>query len=331
MSVQQANMMQQGQGQMGQGQGMQGQGQMQPGMQAAAPQGPQTMVGKVWNWGKRMARSEGTAAMEYRAKEAEKDKVNAVNRYNDAKTKCATSIEEAHKLATTVLAPTNSVISEDINNITAPLKTPATFNMIGAQAPVQGNVALAPGAIENQTAQVLNQSPTENPQGQIDPNVNAPIQPAAASLSDVQGTPDVVLKAKLSEYFQQQGVVDINGKSLDPEMIGRGISDLKFNNKNNFNANFYLNGSSGEYKTAEQIIAEPELLNQIKTNALEIANGGWSTANRGIGVTWGGKRKSKKSQKKQAKRKTCSGGKKNKSKKQKKCNGGKKSKRRQRK
>lgn len=45
----------------------------------------------------------------------------------------------------------------------------------------------------------------------------------------------------------------------------------------------------------------------------------------------GGKRKSKKAQKKQAKRKTHKGGKKNKSKKQKKCNGGKKSKRRQRK
>lgn len=283
------------------------------------------------------ARAARAASQGIAAQAAATEKIKAsvkplVDNYNKKKAECLQQQQQLKKNIETSLANVGmSLQDEKLPEMT----TPAQILESGAQAPVQGNVALAPGVIESQ------------PQGPPAPNPAVPLntnsQQAAAPLTDVQGNPDVVLKAKLSEYFQQQGVVDINGKSLDPEMIGRGISDLKFNDTNGFKSKFYINEAASQYKTAEQIIAEPELLNQIKTNALEIANGGMSTSLRGQGVSWGGKRKSKKSQKKQAKRKTCSGGKKNKSKKKncsggnknkskkQNCNGGKKSQRRQKK
>lgn len=264
-----------------------------------------------------------------------------IDEYNKQKEQCVTSTNKLKGQIEATLQTMNRKLND-------PAPIPLTMTQAshidaseaGTQAPVQGDVALAPRAIENQPPAPNPEEATPNPQ-EATPNT----QQAAVPLTDVQGAPDVVLKAKLSEYFQKQGVVDINGKSLDPEMIGRGISDLKFNDTKGFKSKFYINEAASQYKTAEQIIAEPgqELLNQIKTNALEIANGGMSTSLRGQGVSWGGKRKSKKSQKKQAKRKTCSGGKKNKSKKKncsggnknkskkQNCNGGKKSQRKQKK
>lgn len=313
MNVQQANMMQQQTNTMAQGQGMQGQGQMQPGMQAAAPQGPQTMMGKAWNFTKRTFNSDGKAAIEYRANQAEKDKVNAVNRYNEAKTKCATSIEAAHKLATNVLAPTNSEISEDINNITAPLKTPATFNMIGAQAPVQDNVTLAPGAIENQTPG----PPAPNPQ-EVPLNTNT--QQAAPSPDDekINDIPKPIHDAGTNAGYQFTNPPDPmmeNSTSINPDTKqswGRRTDNQQPVFKDN----------AGKFW-----VFDPTMMGTTWVNVIEDptkpGNFMWTA------ISQGGKRKSKKAQKKQAKRKTHKGGKK--SKKQKKCNGGKKSKRRQRK
>lgn len=84
-------------------------------------------------------------------------------------------------------------------------------------------------------------------------------------------------------------------------------------------------GWSGDGQAMDAATSATATAREATANALT----GVATAIRP--ATAGGKRKSKKAQKKKAKGKTCKGGKKNKSKKQKKCNGGKKSQRRQRK
>jgi hypothetical protein len=178
----------------------------------------------------------------------------------------------------------------------------------GTQAPVQGNVALAPGVIENQPSA----PPAPNPE-EATPNT----QPAAATLDaeKINDIPKPIHDAGTNAGYQFTNPPDsimVNSTSINPD------TNQPWGIRTDNQQPVFKDKNTGKFWVFDKTMMGTTWVNVIE-DPTKPGNFMWTA------ISQGGKRKSKKSQKKQAKRKTCSGGKKNKSKK-KNCSGGKKNK-----